>query len=94
MSRRRSNRVTVAPRPAGFVFLCLQGLLLGGCNSGDTSPLSVYPRGAEDMPDATRYRPGENEFSVMTYNLFRYSMEDRDKDGVPCEVLMAEKYRA
>lgn len=34
-----------------------------------------------DRDANARYAPGSGEFSVMTYNLWRFSYEDRDRDG-------------
>jgi endonuclease/exonuclease/phosphatase family metal-dependent hydrolase len=44
-------------------------ILLAGCRQPDLG----WP-----MPD---YKPADNEFSVMTYNVMRYGREDRDGDG-------------
>ena len=38
--------------------------------------------------------PGENEFSVMTYNLRQYSLQDRDGDGQPFDPKPDEERRA
>lgn len=66
--------MTLAPRIRAptLLALALLSLLLSGC--GDT---------------ATRreraVRPGSGEFSVMTYNLRRYCLDDRDRDGQAAE---------
>jgi len=53
---------------------------LGGCGTGAHTPGNERAADADlfAIPD---YSPAEDEFSVMTYNLSRYFLDDRDDDG-------------
>lgn len=63
-----------------YVLLGLLGLALVSCRPTAT-PTDEAPVSDLALVDQDRYRPGEDEFSVMTYNTLRYSLEDRDHDG-------------
>jgi endonuclease/exonuclease/phosphatase family metal-dependent hydrolase len=60
------------PRASTFAALVLVALLGSGC--GDA------PSRREKS-----WRPSNGEFSVMTYNLRRYCLDDRDRDGQAAE---------
>ncbi len=54
------------------LFVLLFSCLLFGCNKEQS---------AEKEPSSTALTLDEDEFSVMTYNLYQYNLMDRDKDG-------------
>jgi endonuclease/exonuclease/phosphatase family metal-dependent hydrolase len=74
---RSARRSGLIGRLQGFCDVCFGSLALLALTACSDSALSVgSPPRSEDS-----FRPSSGEFSVMTYNLNRFSFEDRDGDG-------------
>lgn len=80
--------------PTAFRAACtLMGLAaLVSCGPASTPPSPATP--GVGIEGEARYRASADEFTVMSYNMYRFQFDDRDNDGQPNEFKPDEEVNA